>query len=605
MKTILKFFSLTKVVYPWRSFKRRLTGCCLLIILLGLFICIAFLGLSFYLAQLVAAQSPRQRPQEVLLLIDNSNSMFEKDGVGSDPDLLRIQAARLFITYLGVDSGGVIHRLGVIFFGGEARLVVPLTTLAGDTRRAELAQLIDNPQRMAWTNHQAALELAEELFKTSTSGATTRRAVVLLTDGKPEWTTTPTEQETVETIARLHHVAGRFAVEKIPLFIILLQNNVTDADPEIERLYVPLWQEMVEATPPGHFYHARRSDELLDIYHDIVVKLTNRQTAGVVLETQVQTHTLQPIEIEPNLQQVTFVIRKSSPTLQVQIRRPNGQPVRTTEADVQYGGQPGQSLEEIWAISLPAAGEWQIQISGQGAVTVWKDFYPAPATPTLTPSSTATFTPTPQPTPAPTSTPVPSPTFTPTPSLTPTRPSSPTALPVSSASRLASSPATNDTSKVSWLGWILLPVTLLVTGGSGWLWWHYRRKRQPLLSGVLRPVTVPALAGHTLPARLDLDALNRPEISLGSEAAAYLYLPHLSNQRTPAARLVARWHPEFQPAVTLVVSEANTAETVLVNSVPAQQERALRDGDVITLGAYRFKYENLRQRRRFSSKRPP
>jgi len=182
--------------------------------------------------------------------------MYEKGGLGSDPDLLRIEAARLFLTYLGVDSGGAVYRLGVIFFGGEAQLVAPPTSLSDDSRRAELARLIADPPRPSWTNPQAALDLAEATF----TGLAGRRAVVLLTDGKPELSSNPTPQETAEAISRLQATAARLAAAEIPLFIILLQNQATDADPEID----PIRVELLSTEMPIHQI-AKGGDEQIRI----------------------------------------------------------------------------------------------------------------------------------------------------------------------------------------------------------------------------------------------------------------------------------------------------------------------------------------------------
>ncbi len=588
--------------------KRRLTGCCLLIVLAILLACGAFFALSIYLARLAAAREPDRTTYEVCLLIDNSNSMWEKNGLGSDPKLLRIEAARLFITYLGVDSRGPLHQLGVIFFGGEARLVVPLTPLADDARRAELVRLIDSPERMSWTNPAAALELAETTF-IQTGQSSARRVVVLLTDGKPEFSSAPTQQEIDAVNARLRHLAGRFAAQDISLFIILLQNQATDADPEIEQLYVPLWQEMAATTPTGRFYQARRSEDLLDIYHDIVVTLTGRQTEGVVVQTEVETATVKAVAVEPGLAQMTLVIRKSAPAIGVRIIRPNGQRLTAGEPGVQQAGQPGDSLEEIWAISDPPAGQWLVELTGQGVVTVWKDFYPAPATPTFTPTATATptetatATRTPLPTVTATSTPSPTSTPTSTPSSTPlplpTAATIPTPTP--NLAPLPPGPAGNL------MRWLLLPLGVIAAVGGGWFWRRQRRSRT-VLSGILHRVTAPTTAALGVPARLDLDALNCAEIGAGPEPSAELYLPPLPDQPAPVVRFVAQAEAADLPGVVLRVAtpgDTGGAAAVLVNGLPVTTEWKLQDGDVITLGAYRFKYENLRQRAGRTIRRSP
>jgi hypothetical protein len=590
---MIELLVLSSLAARLKALKRYLTGCCLGLIVAALLACGLFLGLSAYLVKLASAQEPSQTPLEVLLLIDNSNSMFELGGIGSDPNLLRIQAARLFITYLGVDSAGPPHRLGVIFFGGEAHLVAPLTQLADDTRRAELAHLLDQPQRLTWTDPAAALELAENTLRANDNPAV-RRVIVLLTDGKPEWSATPTETEKAAVSAHLRELAGRLANQDTSLFIILLQNQATDADPEIGQVYIPLWQELTALTPTGHFYQARHSDDLLGIYHDIVVALTGRQTAGPVIQTQVQTETVESVQVEPGLRQVTLVVRKSDPALQVAVIRPDGHDLSPTEPGVRHGGQPGQSREEIWAISAPPAGQWQIRLNGQGRVTVWKDFYPAVPTPTFTPSPSTTFTPPPALTPTPTITPPPA--LTPTPALTlppapaPARPSTATSTPAPTPA--PPPPLTAGSFNPAWgvcLG--ILPL-LLTVGGGGW-WWVRQRQAAPHLTGILRLVgRLPLTGSATIPASLDLDTLSRRQMTIGPEPGAAFHLPQTPDHPTPSVWLKAQLDPDGQPGVYLRVG----FEPVQVNGVPIIGERLLRDGDVIRLGDYQFKYDNLRQR---------
>jgi hypothetical protein len=141
--------------------------------------------------------------------------------------------------------------------------------------------------------------------------------------------------------------------------------------------------------------------------------------------------------------------------------------------------------------------------------------------------------------------------------------------------------------------WVLLPVAVLAVGGGGWLWLQYHQPKL-FLTGTLRP-----LAGEaSYPARLDLDSLDRWEITLGAIPPADIHLPHTPDQLTPSARLTARLDADDQIGVVLtpLPGEASAA-AAKVNNMAVSQEWFLRDGDVITLGGYRFKYENLRQRR--------
>jgi hypothetical protein len=147
--------------------QRKTSGClrgCFLKFALGtLVIMLGCIGLAFALVIHVSgAQQSQSRC--VFLLIDHSLSMYEKGGLGSDPDLLRLEAARLFISFLGVDAGKANHQLGVINFGGHAELLLPMTPLGDDIQRAQISMLLNDPPRMGWTNPNEALELAIKQF---------------------------------------------------------------------------------------------------------------------------------------------------------------------------------------------------------------------------------------------------------------------------------------------------------------------------------------------------------------------------------------------------------------------------------------------------------
>jgi hypothetical protein len=563
---------------------RRAFGCCLVIVLALLLSCGLLTGALYWLVSAAAAQAEPPPAQQLLLLIDNSSSMYEKGGVGSDPELLRIQAAKLFISYLGVDSAGATHEVGVIFFGGEAQVAAPLTRLTDEEQRAGLTRLIEQPEQLTWTDPAAALALAATVLPPP--AFTHQQAVILLTDGKPEWSTEPTDAEKREQIARLQTAAGHFASKGIPIFVVLLENSATIADPEIEATYVPLWQGMTAAVPPGHFYRASHSRELLDIYHDIVVVLTGRQSDGVVLQTRVDSPANYPIAVEAGLAQLSFVIRKSRPEIGVEIIAPSGTTISPDMATVQQGGQSEQSGEEVWAISHPEAGVWQIKLSGAGDVTVWKDFLPATATSTLTATPKHTLTPTAQPSTA-TADPSPTPTLppanTPVPAIVPlpeTTPS-PTVL-------VSHGLASGKPTSLFWpVAWLCLPLVGLLVGGSAYAWRRYYQNRLRL-SGFLRRLTSTP-QGSSL---LDLDRLDVPELALGSLLPSAG--PPTGNRR--AITLRAGHDPAGLAGVEVVVQDGAGELWLEINDRPLHRQQWLRDGDVLKLGDVRYRYENLRQR---------
>ncbi|MFQ5419331.1 MAG: VWA domain-containing protein, partial [Anaerolineae bacterium] len=372
------------------------TGCFLLFLLLAALICgVIFLFLPQTARAAPALQTDSLPPTHVFLLIDNSNSMFEKGGIGSDPALLRIDAARLFLAYLGVDEPDTPHQAGVIFFGSQAKTAVPLTLLTTDQQRAQLFAQIADPPRLGWTDHLAALELAQ-----SQLSASPRTAIILLTDGKPEWANAPTKTEQTAYVSALQTKSAELAQAGIPLFIILLANQATDGDPDIAAIWQPLWRQMSAATPPGRFFIARAAADLPGIYHDIVVALTGNETVGIILNTAVPDNGSQTtIHIPPNLARLTLVISKTDPAQTITLTAGDGRPLADSGVTIRRAGGDGRTREEVWVIEQPPPGEWTLHVEGLGRVTIWQDIKPGPTpTPASAPSSTPAPTAVPQPT---------------------------------------------------------------------------------------------------------------------------------------------------------------------------------------------------------------
>ena len=341
-----------------------------------LFLCLALCALAVFLVGRASAQGAEPLPLDVLLLIDHSNSMWDKDGVGSDPDLLRVQAANLFVAYLGVDTARIGNRLGVIHFGGESVLVAPLTLLDSTGRRQAIRAAIANPHRLDWTDPLEALQLAyETLFPEPEDQRDPARqpVVILLTDGKPELCPAPSPEERAAYVADLRALVDRFREQGCPIFTIALSNEATDADPEIQTVYRNLWQEIAARTPPAEYHEARTADDLLRIYHAIVARLTGAEPDAPVIETSVDGRAVETVTVETGLAQVTLVVLRSDPALEVRLLRPGGAPARPDDADVRHTGKPGVTREEVWAITNPRPGRWSLELQGYGTVLVWDD----------------------------------------------------------------------------------------------------------------------------------------------------------------------------------------------------------------------------------------
>lgn len=556
-------------MYPFSRKKKRGCGT-----RLGCFLFLLLLFLIFFCSLLVfAARSTsalENKPYAVHLLIDNSNSLFEKAGTGSDPDLLRIDAARLFITYLGLDESDTAHALSVVFFGSEPQLVVPLTPLTDDRRRLDIFSLINQPPRMGWTDHVAALSMARNLIEGGSDHF--QPALILLTDGKPEWSNTSTQTEKLAYAAHLKTEGEAFAHAGIPVFIVLLANETTDSDIEIQALWQPMWQEITSAVPPGRFYTAREPGDLIDIYHDIVVQLIGGQTAGMVLEKPDALPLLREVvPVESGLSQVTFVISKENPETVVTISTPNGSDISPTDNEVRFAGSLS---EEVWVVANPEVGNWTIVATGPGRVTVWKDFQQMP---TPLPSGTPTSTPISSPTSTSQSI-VAAPASTATLPLPPTlRPILPTA--VQSERELQTAVSTPITPKPNWLFLLLLiPIAATLIA--------WRKKQDParIVTGTLHLIgeSIPNKAARTFV----LDEMQKTAVSIGP-THANIPLPNCTSTITIQVN-------DLQNDAHQLSIEG--VGDVLLDGYPLVENMPLTDNALVVIKPYQFRYENLRLR---------
>ncbi|MCB8944026.1 MAG: VWA domain-containing protein [Ardenticatenaceae bacterium] len=543
-------------------------GCTFLLLLLLAALCF---GIMWLLSTRTAAAA--NSPLAVWLLIDNSNSMFEKDGIGSDPNLLRLDAARLFLSYLGVDEPeGEPHQAAVIFFGSTAETAVPLTPLTHDQQRHQLlSQIAAAPQRMGWTDHLAALEMAAEQIESQ--AGTSHPTIILLTDGEPEWAQSPTTAEKEAYQSQLTTLGQELADQGVSLFIILLTNEALAQNEDIANIWQPLWQQLAANTPSGQFFVAHDAAELPDIYHQVVVALTGRETDGMVIQTAVTEPTQQALTIPPNLSQLTLVISKENPAQAISILTGSGEPLVVDQNQVRRLGSEPDSREEIWVIEEPEPGQWQLQLRGPGTITIWQDTI-ANSLPTVTPTPTAAPTTTPQPTPTAVLTPTPTTSTTPTPTATTTAP----LLPI-----IPTLPPTLEPSaKPHRWPWILTAVFTL----NILLFLLYRRQRPKLhVTGALR-----LLDGHLTSVGsplLELDTLQANAITIG-QPPADIPLPQAQ------AQAVIQVIPGLDAGDDYFIKPLNGRITL--NNLPLTHEARLTDTAVLDLDGVRLRYENLRLR---------
>jgi hypothetical protein len=275
--------------------------------------------------------APQQQPLDVMLVIDNSCSMFPAEQRiegcevwGNDPGFLRITGASLFIARMGFAAPAAAdYQIGVISMGeNPPELVSPLQPLSQG--RDALARAISSPTPKLATQLVPALEMAyRELRESPQRRPGNQPAVVLLTDGAPY----PAAGQTNEDIERLVS-----ANPDVPLFVILLQNPERTAAGYDK--YIRFWEDMqlrhnfVRAYPVNDTAEIERTyDEIVARLEDSVarppISLAPDQTLEVFVSRYVQRMVL------------TFSRERGQPPGDIEIVDPAGVAVQDGDADVE------------------------------------------------------------------------------------------------------------------------------------------------------------------------------------------------------------------------------------------------------------------------------
>jgi hypothetical protein len=223
----------------------------------------------------VYAQSAgRLKPIDMMLVLDNSCSMFPRDQIvpgcevwGNDPEFLRLDGVELFVARLGfAEENEAEYQAGVVSLGETAQMIAPLQPVSES--RDAIARLVADPEPQLGTNIMASLQLAYRELRTSSHRRSANLpAVVLLTDGRPY----PLAGQSNEEIEELVN-----ANPDIPLFVMLLQDP---SDSQYER-YVRFWEQMQARYDHIFAYRIQDREQIEKTYNKVVAQLQNTIPGG-------------------------------------------------------------------------------------------------------------------------------------------------------------------------------------------------------------------------------------------------------------------------------------------------------------------------------------
>ena len=292
---------------------------------------------------------------DIILLIDNSSSMSGGDFV-SDPDELRIRAARFLVDYLqaNAETLGANYRVGVISFGGEVGDTIPLRLLRDDTLGDHI-----RPDNIPFTDFREPLQVALQELKAQSFGYGHNMAVILFTDGRPELEDGELVdyfQDDEDDDADLASLVSALEQEGAPLFVL----GIGDAQQDRDN-----WTGLI---PEDQYTSINDMAELADVYHNIVANLIGvdvSETEDLPARQQVSVNT------PPYLERAVFSFLKSDPGIHVILTAPDGSVETPT-----LGGTRNVH-HEIYSIIAPPQGAWRLLWEGEGTVQYWVDYeYP-------------------------------------------------------------------------------------------------------------------------------------------------------------------------------------------------------------------------------------
>lgn len=315
------------------------------------FFILLVLGIFFVSFSVVLhAQGKGRKPIDMMLVIDNSGSMFPKSKnypnyAGNDADFLRITGANLFIARLGFgEPQATEYQVGVVNLGYPSRLMSPLQPVSTQARDA-LATIIAKPKPENYTEMVPALKIAYEQLNSSNHRAGNLPAIILITDGRP----TPAEGQTDDEIAKLVQ-----QYPDIPIFVMLLQNP-DKSSPEFER-YIEFWQQMQANNSNIYSYRIFDDSEIENTYNKIIAQLQNTIPPEIGIDLPPNT----PYQVFVNKYVkriiVTVIHDKEQPKGKIIIQDPAGKSIQLNEPGVEHF-RGTENPVEVFSITMPRLAE--------------------------------------------------------------------------------------------------------------------------------------------------------------------------------------------------------------------------------------------------------
>jgi len=343
-------------------------------------ICSAAIGLGLFLSMWVGvpalptrAQSSVPETLDLVLVIDNSNSMLDTDEWD-----LRIATARLLIDVASTDFEASRVRVGVVTFGDQAMRstegLVYANTIehARDVVEAELQgnTLIEHAFREAYQ----MLEEAESYAKPHTT------AVVFMTDGRPYDGRAESPEDYEQLFDNAQPWIDRLIENGTPVYIGAF--NQEEEMPVLDR---ERWQAFADATG-GEYDVVENIEGASEFFQRMIVQLIFGREPRMIIRGQVITPSeivSEEFEVDAFIDRVAIaaVHTHQRAFIEARLFGPNGAggevEIRCGQEnwaaeDVKCRGLEQDDTETVWTLVRPQPGTYRIEFKGgEGYIKAW------------------------------------------------------------------------------------------------------------------------------------------------------------------------------------------------------------------------------------------
>jgi hypothetical protein len=296
-----------------------------------------------------------KRGFDLVIIVDQSASMTGVHGAGSDWLGVRNDMVKRTFELLITDGvlNNVTHRFGVISFGNDVRIDLPLIQITPDSV-AKLRRMLEaslSNQSMGGTHFLAAFEAAKKMFITGPVAEPGKRVIVFITDGAADID----RIKLSSYMMRLRKlVESSFPYPEFQIHVVALSNPKSD----YWKTDGTFWKKL------SHNNTIKLKEDREEIFRALnkVINDIIGTPAG-----HIPPNMYDNVVIPPYLESLVFEIFRSNPEVEVSVFPEGNREYRSMELESITFSTIGKNILTI-NIKNPKPGKWKISKSDKNAV---------------------------------------------------------------------------------------------------------------------------------------------------------------------------------------------------------------------------------------------